>query len=29
MCRLYMSLLDVCGTPVDSFGDATAKLAEI
>jgi hypothetical protein len=24
-----MSLLDVCGTPVDSFGDATAKLAEI
>jgi len=29
MCRLYMSLLDVCGLPVDSFGDATAKLAEI
>ena len=29
MCRLYMSLLDVCGTPVDAFGDATAKLAEI
>ena len=29
MCRLYMSLLDVCGTPVDSFGDATTKLAEI
>ena len=29
MCRLYMSLLDVCGLPVDSFGDATAKLVEI
>ena len=29
MCRLSMSLLDVCGLPVDSFGDATAKLSEI
>ena len=29
MCRLSMSLLDVCGLPVSSFGDATAKLSEI
>jgi len=29
MCRLYMSLLDVCGVPVESFGDAHEKLAEI
>ncbi len=29
MCRLYMSLLDVCGLPQSSFGDATEKLAEI
>jgi len=29
MCRLYLSLLDVCGVPQASFGDATAKLAEV
>jgi Protein of unknown function (DUF1552) len=29
MCRLYLSLLDVCGVPHDTFGDATERLAEI
>jgi hypothetical protein len=29
MCRLYLSLLDVCGAATDTFGDATEKLAEI
>jgi hypothetical protein len=29
MCRLFLSLLDVMGVPLRSFGDATAPLAEI
>lgn len=29
MCRLFMSLMDKCGYPVERFGDATAALAEV
>lgn len=29
MCRLYMSMLDKVGLPVDSFGDATRPLEEV
>ena len=29
MCRLFMSMMDIMGVPVDSFGDAREKLSEI
>ncbi|HCP82885.1 MAG TPA: hypothetical protein DIT88_00670 [Planctomycetaceae bacterium] len=29
MCRLFMSMMDIMGVPVESFGDAREKLAEI
>lgn len=29
MCRLFMSMMEIMGVPVESFGDAREKLAEI
>jgi hypothetical protein len=29
MCRLYLSLMNRMGVPLDRFGDATEPLAEV
>jgi hypothetical protein len=29
MCRLYLSMMDKAGLPLERFGDATEPLAEV